>query len=96
MKLQSVIASQKNQIQLYEEKILKYKKEFERIGVYKDTIKKQEKVIMKLESVMKDGMEEVRLARRYKLELEEMKKRGGGGSQMYQSSTHNKNDREEI
>ena len=51
---------------------------------------------MKLESVMKDGMEEVRLARRYKLELEEMKKRGGGGSQMYQSSTHNKNDREEI
>ncbi len=60
--------------------------------MYKDTIKKQEKVIMKLESVMKDGMEEVRQARKYKLELEDMKKRGGG-SQMYQSSTHNKNDR---
>lgn len=67
MQLQSIIASQKNQIQAFEEKILKYKKEFERISVYKDTIKKQEKVIMKLESVMKDGMEEVRQARKYKL-----------------------------
>jgi hypothetical protein len=35
---------------------MKYKKEFDRIGVYKDTIKKQEKVIIKLESVMKDEM----------------------------------------
>ena len=67
MQLQSVIANQKNRLQVYEEKILKYKKEFERIGVYKDTIKKQEKVIMKLESVMKDGMEEVRQARKYKI-----------------------------
>lgn len=41
MQLQSVIANQKNQIQAFEEKILKYKKEFERINVYKDTIKKQ-------------------------------------------------------
>ncbi len=32
---------------------------------------------MKLESVMKDGMEEVRQARKYKLELEEIKKKGG-------------------
>jgi hypothetical protein len=67
MQLQSFIANQKNQLQAYEEKILKYKKEYERIHVYKDTIKKQEKVIMKLESVMKDGMEEVRHARKYKL-----------------------------
>jgi len=49
-------------------------KDFERIGVYKDTIKKQEKVIGKLEKVMKDGMEEVRNARSYKLQLEEMRR----------------------
>ena len=49
---------------------------------------------MKLESVMKDGMEEVRQARKYKLELEDMKKRDGN---MHQSTGHsNKNEREEI
>jgi hypothetical protein len=49
---------------------------------------------MKLESVMKDGMEEVRQARKYKLELEDMKKRGGN---MHQSTSHsNKNERDEI
>lgn len=45
-------------------------KEHERINVYKDTIRKQEKVIAKLETVMKEGMEEVRNARKTKLELE--------------------------
>ena len=42
-------------------------KEHERINVYKETIRKQEKVIVKLESVMKDGMEEVRNARKMKI-----------------------------
>mgnify|MGYP000870785420 CR=1 FL=1 len=41
MQLQSVIASQKNQMQALEEKVAKYKREFERIAIYKDTIKKQ-------------------------------------------------------
>jgi hypothetical protein len=47
----------------------KFKKDNDRITIYKETIKKQEKVIMKLERVMKDGMEEVRQARQTKLEL---------------------------
>ena len=46
------------------------KKDNERINIYKETIKKQEKVILKLEKVMKDGMEEVRNARNTRLELE--------------------------
>jgi len=47
---------------------------------------------MKLESVMKDGMEEVRQARKYKLELEEMKKRGGNAN-MFSNSGGNRGDR---
>ena len=34
----------------------KFKKDNDRITIYKETIKKQEKVITKLERVMKDGM----------------------------------------
>jgi hypothetical protein len=41
----------------------------ERVNIYKDTIKKQEKVIVKLEKVMKEGMDEVRNARQTKIEL---------------------------
>lgn len=48
MQLNSVIISQKNNIQLLEEKIHKTKKDLERINIYKETIKKQEKVILKL------------------------------------------------
>lgn len=50
---------------------------------------------MKLESVMKDGMEEVRQARKQKLELEEMKRRGGSNPN-FSSSTGSRADREEI
>ena len=53
MQLNSVIAAQKNNIQILNQKIERMQKEHERIGVYKETIKKQEKVIVKLESVMK-------------------------------------------
>lgn len=42
-------------------------KDYERIHIYKETIKKQQKVIGKLEKVMKQGMEEVRNARKMKL-----------------------------
>lgn len=42
-------------------------KEQERINIYKETIKKQEKVISKLEKVMREGMEEVRNARKMRL-----------------------------
>lgn len=67
MQLNSVILNQKNNIQVLEEKISKFKKDNERIGIYKDTIKKQEKVIVKLERVMKEGMDEVRNARQVRL-----------------------------
>lgn len=70
MQLNSVIVAQKNSIQTLTERIEKMAKDFERIAVYKETIKKQEKVIGKLEKVMKEGMEEVRNARSYKLQLE--------------------------
>ncbi len=40
---------------------------------------------------MKDGMEEVRQARKYKIQLEELKKRGGS-SGMHMSNG-NRNDR---
>jgi hypothetical protein len=74
MQLNSVIVAQKNSLQTQGERMDKMAKDFERIAVYKDTIRKQEKVIAKLEKVMKDGMEEVRNARTYKLQLEEMRK----------------------
>ena len=77
MQLNSIIASQKNNIQVLEDKVDKMKKDNERINIYKETIKKQEKVIVKLEKVMKEGMEEVRNARNTRLELEQLKKRGG-------------------
>ncbi len=48
---------------------------------------------MKLESVMKDGMEEVRQARKLKLELEEIKKKGGSVN-TFGSSGGNRADRE--
>ena len=67
MQLNSVILNQKNNIQVLEEKIAKYKKDNERINIYKETIKKQEKVIIKLERVMKEGMDEVRNARQVRL-----------------------------
>jgi altronate dehydratase len=79
MQLNSIIVAQKNNLQTLTEKIDRMNKEHERINVYKETIRKQEKVIAKLESVMKDGMEEVRQARRAKLELEELKKKEGNG-----------------
>ena len=41
MQLNSIIASQKNNIQVLEEKIDKMKKDNERINIYKETIKKQ-------------------------------------------------------
>ncbi len=68
MQLNSVIASQKNNMQILNDKIERMTKEHERINVYKETIRKQEKVIVKLEGVMKEGMEEVRNARRMKVE----------------------------
>lgn len=70
MQLNSIIVAQKNNIQTLNDKISRMVKEHERINVYKETIKKQEKVITKLETVMKEGMEEVRNARRTKIELE--------------------------
>ena len=69
MQLNSVIAAQKNTIQSLNERAERLTKDYERVGVYKDTIRKQEKVIAKLEKVMRDGMEEVRIARQNKLEL---------------------------
>lgn len=57
MQLNSVILNQKNNIQVLEDKIQKFKKDNDRITIYKDTIKKQQKVILKLEKVMKDGMD---------------------------------------
>ena len=81
MQLNSVIVAQKNQIQTMNEKVGRMVKENERINVYKETIKKQEKVIGKLETVMKEGMEEVRTARKMRVELEELRKREvGNGS----------------
>lgn len=41
MQLNSVILNQKNAIQVLEEKIEKFKKDNDRITIYKDTIKKQ-------------------------------------------------------
>lgn len=41
MQLNSVIANHKNTIHMLEEKIEKFKKDQERIGIYKETIKKQ-------------------------------------------------------
>ena len=78
MQLNSVIVAQKNQIQTMNEKVGRMVKENERINVYKETIKKQEKVIGKLETVMKEGMEEVRTARKMRVELEELRKREVG------------------
>jgi hypothetical protein len=75
MQLNSIIVAQKNNIQTLNDKISRMAKEHERINVYKETIRKQEKVIAKLETVMKEGIEEVRNARRTKLELEELKKK---------------------
>lgn len=69
MQLNSVIVAQKNAIQNLTERTERMAKEQERINVYKDTIKKQEKVIAKLEKVMREGMEEVRNARKMRLEL---------------------------
>ena len=69
MQLNSVIAAQKNTIQSLNERAERLTKDYERVGVYKDTIRKQEKVIAKLEKVMREGMEEVRIARQNKLEL---------------------------
>ena len=63
MQLNSVISSQKNTIQALENKIEKGKKDHDRIAIYKDTIKKQEKVIEKLERIMKEGMNDVRKAK---------------------------------
>lgn len=56
MQLNSIILNQKNNIQVLQEKVEKFKKDNDRITIYKETIKKQEKVITKLERVMKDGM----------------------------------------
>ena len=78
MQLNSVIAAQKNTIQSLNERAERLTKDYERVEVYKDTIRKQEKVISKLEKVMREGMEEVRVARQNKLELEELRKRDMG------------------
>lgn len=67
MQLNSVIVAQKNTIQNLTEKTERMVKDQERINVYKETIKKQEKVICKLEKVMREGMEEVRNARKTRL-----------------------------
>lgn len=67
MQLNSVIVAQKNTIQNLTEKTERMAKDQERINVYKETIKKQEKVICKLEKVMREGMEEVRNARKTRL-----------------------------
>lgn len=48
MQLNSVIVAQKNNIQTLNDKVERMAKDQERIGVYKETIKKQEKVISKL------------------------------------------------
>ena len=44
MQLNSVIAAQKNTIQSLNERAERLTKDYERVGVYKDTIRKQEKV----------------------------------------------------
>lgn len=67
MQLNSMIINQKNTIQMLEQKVEKYKKDNERITVYKQAIKKQEKVINKLERVMNSGMSEVKQAQQTKL-----------------------------
>lgn len=67
MQLNSIIVTQKNSLQALKEKTERMSKEQDRIGVYKETIKKQEQVISKLEKVMREGMEEVRNARNTRL-----------------------------
>lgn len=67
MQLNSVIVAQKNAIHNLTDRTERMAKDQERINVYKETIKKQEKVIAKLEKVMREGMEEVRNARKTRL-----------------------------
>ena len=89
MQLNSVIVAQKNNIQTLNDKVERMAKDQERIGVYKETIKKQEKVISKLQKVMKEGMEEVRNARKMRIQLEELKKGKEGGE--YRGSSRGQN-----
>lgn len=92
MQLNSVIVAQKNSIQQLTERTERMVKDQERINIYKETIKKQEKVISKLEKVMREGMDEVRNARKMRLELEELKKGREGD---YRGSSRGQS-REEI
>ena len=48
-------------------------KEMQKIGLYKDTIRKQEKVIIKLESLLNKTLSETQRAREGILELEKLK-----------------------
>ena len=48
-------------------------KEMQKIGLYKDTIRKQEKVIVKLETLLDKTLKETQRAREGVLELEQLK-----------------------
>ena len=48
-------------------------KEMQKIGLYKDTIRKQEKVIVKLETLLDKTLKETQRAREGVLELEKLK-----------------------
>lgn len=98
MQLNSVIVAQKNAIQNLTDRTERMAKEQERINIYKETIKKQEKVIAKLEKVMREGMEEVRNARKTRLELEELKKgrEGREGEFRGSSRSHNRDEIERL
>lgn len=48
-------------------------KEMQKIGLYKDTIRKQEKVIVKLETLLDKTLKETQRAREGVLELEHLK-----------------------
>lgn len=54
-------------------KLLEMQQEISKIQVYKDTIKKQEKVIAKLEKLMETTLKDTQKARTAMLELEQLK-----------------------
>ena len=76
MQLQSSVGGLENKLKALMAKQGEAKKELERVALYKDTIKKQEKVIGKLEKVITDSMKDIKRAREDRLELEEYR-RGG-------------------
>jgi K+/H+ antiporter YhaU regulatory subunit KhtT len=53
--------------------LLELKKEISKINLYKDTIRKQEKVIAKLESLLEKTLKDTQHAREGMLELEKLR-----------------------